>query len=82
MYFAPPASSLEKHSQAAIGHLSSPSVILNAFVLRAIDHPRHVACSHLRDLRSSAASPAAISVTVIIAIPIASSRGADPNPVV
>ena len=59
-----------------------PFVILNAFPLPAIDYRRHVACSRLHDLRSSAASPAAISVTVIIAIPIASSRGADPNPVV
>jgi hypothetical protein len=79
IYLASSASSLEKRSQAVICHL--PFVILNAFLLRTIDHCRHVACSHLRDLRPPTASPAAISVTVIIGIRISSGRGADANPV-
>jgi hypothetical protein len=71
------ASSLEKRSQAAICHL--PFVILNASLLRAIDHRRHVVFSHIRDLRPSSASPGAISFAVSLAIPIAGDSRPDAN---
>jgi hypothetical protein len=81
MYLAPLPLRLRNPAKLPFVICHLPFVILNAFPLPAIDYRRHVACSRLHDLRSSAASPAAISITVIVAIPIASSRGADPNPV-
>ena len=58
-----------------------PSVIVNAFLLCAIDHCRHVAFSHLRDLRPALTGPAAVTIALVFPIPIARSSGADPNPV-
>jgi hypothetical protein len=54
-----------------------PFVILNAFLIYAINSRRRVAFPHIGDLRPSAPSPDPVSVPIFI--PIAGNRGSDPN---
>jgi hypothetical protein len=59
-----------------------PSVILNAFLLCAIDHRRHVSISHLRNLWLVLTGPAGVSVAVVIVFPVPIARsGANADPV-